>query len=86
MRNTPFGGFVSVGSVSESEEGTQFGQVIFCPSLQFGGIGTVGEQSEEGEGQQGVQEMGLSSSGAGIGNFFEKLDEEFEGIGTKKGH
>jgi len=33
-----------------------------------------------------VQEMGLSSSGAGIGNFFEKLDEEFEGIGTKKGH
>jgi len=78
VRNAPLGGFVSIGSVPKSEERAQFGQVIFCPSLQFGGIGTIREQSEDGDGEQDMEGMGLSLSGARIGNFFEALGEKFE--------
>jgi hypothetical protein len=52
----------------------------FGPALNFGERGNIGEQTEKNEGEDSAKGMGFSVFGSRIGNIFEDLGEDFEGI------
>jgi hypothetical protein len=65
----------------ESQKGFELCQLAFCPSFNFGECGMVAEESEQNDGKEGRKAMGFPAFSAGIGNFFEKIDEDFGGTG-----
>jgi hypothetical protein len=52
--------------------------VNFGPSFDLGEGGDVGEESEKDQGEDCLKGLGDTAFGAGIADFFEALDEEFE--------
>ena len=57
--------------------------VIFAPSLDLGEVGNVGEESEEDEGEDGTKLMRHALFRAGIGNFFQTVNEEGKANGGR---
>ena len=58
-------------------------QVQFGPSFDFGEGGAVGKESEKDDGENGLKGLRHALFGAGIRNFLETLDEDFEGGGSR---
>ena len=53
----------------------------FSPSLNLGEGGNIGKESKKDNGQSGMKRVRDALFGAGIGHFFETINEDFERIG-----
>jgi hypothetical protein len=67
--------------VLKLKELTELRKMNFGPAPDFGQGGNIGKEPEEDNGQSSMKRVRDTLFGAGIGHFFETINEDFERIG-----